>query len=475
MKKIISLILVFLIITYVFCGQADSLANTGHSQKEAAETIAAWSIDFYNKHAGQCSYDFSFGYPREHSYTLPVSDADTSTQYCFDCVGWVSFAIHHAVGLGADTFTYFADPTSPSNGSSYVGEGFEKVYCSTSEMQPGDIIVMGTHVALYVGDGKSVEMWQSGLQYVDANTTMNSSGGYSYVARITDEAAKNADFTYMQGAGGTGLQMKGNKMADCAFEYDGVPGDSEGVEWQVKDWFRDGKYYAWDTVYRYPDEKVARAIATCAIQGANNDNIGYKFEGWGGGSRQNSLGMELEKVNFNLSAVTTKCDSICSLSTSSCVKAAGYVLNMDTLKTIPTNAYTSEADYPSRGFQTLTDSKYLMSCDELLAGDILVTTGMHVNIFVGNGQIGSGGETSQFPVDDIIINLDEQNFEFAGTPKTVTYSGRKKAGEWIFSLFSQFVDFIVSLVTNGIKTSILGWAMTFEGAVDTSIKFLEGF
>lgn len=79
-----------------------------------------------------------------------------------------------------------------------------------------------------------------------------------------------------------------------------------------------------------------------------------------------------------------------------------------------------------------------------------------------------------YPIDDIVVNLDEQNFEFAGTPKTVTYSGRRKAGEWIFSYFSQFVDFAVSLITNGIKTSIMGWAMTFESAVDSSLKFIEG-
>ncbi len=72
------------------------------------------------------------------------------------------------------------------------------------------------------------------------------------------------------------------------------------------------------------------------------------------------------------------------------------------------------------------------------------------------------------------VNLDEQNFEFAGTPKTVSYSGRKKAGEWVFSFISQFVDFAVSLITNGIKTSVMGWAMTFESAVDSSIKFVEG-
>ncbi len=457
--------------------------RTGHTQKEAAETLAAWCINFYNKHRGQCVYyNGSWGSPREITYKKSVSDSDKSTQYEFDCVGFVSFAVHHALGIGGSDFTYFAVPDDSyfGGGDPSIGNGFKRVYTSAANMQAGDLIIMGHHVGVYVGNGKSVSMWQTssgGLQYIPVETDFANGGFSGYVGRITAETAKNANFAYMQGAEVVEtLQMKGTKMADCAFENDGIPGDSTGLEWQVKEWFRDGKYYAWDKVYRYPDENVARTIAICAIKGANNDNIGYKFEGWGGGSRQNSLGYELEKVNFDLSAINTKCDSICSLSTSNVVKAAGYALNMEQLKSIPTNSYTAEANYPGRGFQTLTDSKYLNSTDNLLAGDILVNTGVHVNIFVGNGEIGSGDikGSMQYPIDDITINLDEQNFEFSGTPKTVTYSGTKKAGEWIFSLFSQFVDFIIALITNGIKTSILGWAMTFEGAIDASLKFLEG-
>lgn len=271
---------------------------------------------------------------------------------------------------------------------------------------------------------------------------------------------------------GQALQMKGTMMADCAWDFDGgISGDTNGDEWQVKEWYRNSGAYAWDTVYRHPDENVAKTIAALAIKGANNNNIGYNnYE------KRNSFNDYLERVNYDISAVNSPCDTNCSGSTACVVKAAGYALNNEALKGIPNYAWTPTANYPSRGFQTLTDSKYLNSCENLLAGDILVNTGVHVVIFVGNGEAGSGDikGSMQYPIDDITVNLDEQNFEFSGAPKTVTYSGTKKAGEWIFSLFSQFVDFIVALITNGIKTSILGWAMTFEGAIDASLKFVEG-
>lgn len=460
--------------------------RTGHTKKEAQETIAAWCKDFYNKHVNQCSYDFSFGYPREHSYSLPVSDGDTSTQYVFDCVGFVSFAIHHAIGIGDPDWDIFASPSAYEPGN--VSGGLEPVTVPFGQWQPGDVIIMPHHVAIYVGNGMNVEMWQSGLVNVEAETAVSNNGGYSgYVGRITEEAARNANFKYLEGASFEGvdgiLEMKGNKIADCAFEYDGVSGDSAGYEYQVKDWFTDGGYYNWDVVYRYPDQEVARKIATIAVQAANNDNIGYFFDGeFNTSSRSGSYGRELEKANFDPTAITTKCDSICSWSTTNAIKAAGYQLNIEKLKNIPLNGGTDDgAGNPSTGFEKLTDRKYLDSCSELIAGDILRTypddnVAGHATIFVGGGKIGTVSSTHQqgdWDIDPITVNLDEQEFQFAGLPKNVTYHGTKSNSGWVFEKISQFADFITGLLVNGLKMSILGWVMTIEGAIDASIKYVE--
>ena len=68
--------------------------------------------------------------------------------YFFDCVGWVSFAIHNSVGLGNDTFTYFAVPTGCS---SATGNGYANL-STTTDLKPGDILRSSGHVMLYVGD-----------------------------------------------------------------------------------------------------------------------------------------------------------------------------------------------------------------------------------------------------------------------------------------------------------------------------------
>lgn len=283
---------------------SETTPRTGHTQKEAGETIAAWCIDFYNKHRGQCTYNWDNAV-RGPTYRKPVSDSDKSTTYAFDCVGFVSFALHHAVNIGPEYFTCAVVPPQNSPWGTYWQElhpnneavsmgSYKGMQISKSQWQPGDVIIMGHHVAIYVGDGKTIGMYRDqygGLFYGSADADCSSNGGYSgYVARINPTAAKNANFAYLAGSG----------------------------------------------------------------SGGDGTDVGY-------------------------------------------------------------------------------------------------------------------------PIDDITINLDEQNFDFSGTPKNVTYSGSKKAGEWIFEKISQFIDFIVAIIANGIKMSVLGWMIAIEGTIDGSIKYLEGY
>lgn len=249
--------------------------------------------------------------------------------------------------------------------------------------------------------------------------------------------------------------------------YDPVPGDGDGQEYLVREWYNKG----WDVVYRHPDEKVGQTIAALAIMAANNDNIGYNNSE----DLRVAFWNELTKVNYDPSAIKTQCTANCSSSTVAVVKAAGELLNIDELKQIPSNAWTAMADYPSRGFESYTSSDYTQSTDKLKPGDILNQTGVHIVVFVGNGEVsGTASSGAEYEIDDITINLDEQEFEFSGTPKTVIYAGNRRAGEWIFDKISQFIDFIVSLITRGILMSLQGWAMSIQGILDASLKFLEG-
>ena len=73
------------------------------------------------------------------------SKVDPDKGYFFDCVGWVSFAVHNCSGLGASTFTYFKYPGGSGQ------NGYQDI-SSLNDLKPGDILSSSGHVMMYVGD-----------------------------------------------------------------------------------------------------------------------------------------------------------------------------------------------------------------------------------------------------------------------------------------------------------------------------------
>lgn len=210
------------------------------------------------------------------------------------------------------------------------------------------------------------------------------------------------------------------------------------------------------------EQKVRKAIVSNAILGAKNDCIGYDQD-----TRGTFLN-EVSKVDYNIEKLTTNCNTDCSAFVCTILKIVGHQLDIDELKNIPLDDTTAmENDLTKAGFKAYRGSKYLTSPDELQPGDILLNTIHHTEIFVGDGS----AEWRPAEIDDITVNLDEINFNFAGTPKHMTYQGEKK-GIWIFDKIAEFIDFIVSLIVNGIKYSILGYAMKFESIVNNIAKIV---
>ena len=210
------------------------------------------------------------------------------------------------------------------------------------------------------------------------------------------------------------------------------------------------------------EQKVRKAIVSNAILGAKNDCIGYDQD-----TRGTFLN-EVSKVDYNIENLTTNCNTDCSAFVCTILKIVGHQLDIDELKNIPLDATPAmENDLTKAGFKAYRGSKYLTSPDELQPGDILLNTIHHTEIFVGDGS----EEWRPAEIDDITVNLDEINFNFAGTPKHMTYQGEKK-GIWIFDKIAEFIDFIVSLIVNGIKYSILGYAMKFESIVNNIAKIV---
>ena len=238
--------------------------------------------------------------------------------------------------------------------------------------------------------------------------------------------------------------VKGNKIANASKnengKYEGgTPGDQTHEEVYVRDFYN----RPWNVMLRYTnsnkdlEKKVRLAISEYAILAANNDNIGYDK------TTRAEFYNQVSKVNYDISSLTTPCAADCSSFVATIVVIVGHKLGVNELTSLSSLPDTKgmRGSYTRVGFTAYKDSQYLRPSLE---------------------------------IDDITVNLDEQNFDFAGSPKNVTYSGKRNLAMWIFKKIYQFIDFIVSLILNGIKYSILGYAYSFESLINGAIKAVEG-
>lgn len=154
----------------------------------------------------------------------------------------------------------------------------------------------------------------------------------------------------------------------------GAAGDQTGGEVCIRSWYSS----PWDVVLRPRNaaqaEKMAKAMeAACA-----NKNIGYDQY------QRNSLLTEAKKRNWDLSKITTPCETDCSALVTVCAQCAGIDVPY-----ISGNApYTGimKAQFTKTGaFDILTDPKFLASDRYLKRGDILVRTSGHTAMALENG------------------------------------------------------------------------------------------
>lgn len=155
----------------------------------------------------------------------------------------------------------------------------------------------------------------------------------------------------------------------------GMAGDQTGKEVCTRNWYN-GK---WDFVARFKDRaKAARAAAACK-DGCKNPFVGYDQ------GQRNSLRAEARKVMFNLSMISTPCESDCSAFMGVCVEAAGIKLPEGNGPTTRTLRRVLEA---TGEFEILTDEKYLTSDKYLLEADILCSEGSHTVMALEDGANG---------------------------------------------------------------------------------------
>ena len=141
----------------------------------------------------------------------------------------------------------------------------------------------------------------------------------------------------------------------------GRKGDQSGKEVVITD-----NTFKWSYIARFKDPKKAEMLARCAEAGAKNNKIGYGVNEYG------SLYREAKKVNWDLSKITTKCNTVCSAFAAVCINAAGTPITKD-LNGYSTSVKTHLKNTGDFNFYDYKKSK-------TMRGDVLVITRRHVGM-----------------------------------------------------------------------------------------------
>lgn len=257
--KIINKLKILFILLMLFMCCKKTYAIT---QQEAGEIIAQFAINFYNNFADETIYSVT-GYTdnlngqraiayirgqKTSGLATPASSMRSymkptrfTNKYAIDCVGFVSFCIHHSLGIGnANRFTSFVLPTMYSQPS----QGFYKV--TDGSRKPGDILASSGHVTVYIGNGEIIDSAGMGKNYSISRRKASSSLAATF--RITPQAAANIDI------GSTTVQFQGKGDSEYSFEgsssesqFERILSGTPPTHWTEK--CRDYRgYYSWTNV-----------------------------------------------------------------------------------------------------------------------------------------------------------------------------------------------------------------------------------
>lgn len=194
----------------------------------------------------------------------------------------------------------------------------------------------------------------------------------------------------------------------------GQAGDSTSKEVCIKSDF-DITSLSPTVVLRPKTSSLAEASALACEAGCANDKIGYSQSG------RNTLYTYASEVGYDLSKVTTLCNTDCSAFMTVCAIAGGANISYGTNAPTTTNMRTRFKQ--SGNYTVLTDSKHTTMTDYLKRGDILVCEGDHTVMVLENGSGEpdySGGSTSVTPTRSIrTYSLDTQITNITSSAATI--------------------------------------------------------
>lgn len=199
-QRILNKLIAILILVSLLCPfSMPNISNAAADVSKARAAIASFAIDFYNKYGTRVKYDYT---PSVRGAAYQEQVVGSMQQYGMDCVGWVSYCIHHATGL---------DRPSVRSGAcgfvvpeKYGYQNFPELFDDVTgqELLPGDILSNSHHVMVYVGNDKLIDSRGHGpgggltyttfAEYAAANNTSGSDtrGVYLRVYRLSETAAR---------------------------------------------------------------------------------------------------------------------------------------------------------------------------------------------------------------------------------------------------------------------------------------------
>ena len=154
----------------------------------------------------------------------------------------------------------------------------------------------------------------------------------------------------------------------------GSAGDQTKKEVCTRDWYTTG----WEYVLRPKSKELAEKSAKACEKGCANNNIGYDQ------NQRNTLNTQAKKVKYDLSKITTKCETDCSAFMTVCAIAGGA--SIDYGSNAPTTSTMKTRFLLSGDYEVITASKYLTSDKYLKRGDILVKAGSHTVMALEDGS-----------------------------------------------------------------------------------------
>lgn len=167
----------------------------------------------------------------------------------------------------------------------------------------------------------------------------------------------------------------------------GKAGDQTSKEVCIRTWYNK----PWQYVLRIINEKVRKQFANNMIDIANNNNIGYDQ------SQRNTLLTQAEKVNFDFTKITTKCECDCSSSITAAILGAIYKINGKSayekakakLVVSSNSATTSTLRSRLKALDMITvysAKEHIAGTDKAVFGDIYIKEGSHVVCYIDNGK-----------------------------------------------------------------------------------------